>query len=204
MEEKKLNEKESLEIITQMVNATKHVCDRGCGDSFVVWGTLSGGIAIFMWIMICLTHSGWWTFGWFAIPLLGWPITYIINKRRQPHVVTNLDKTIGNVWMVMGITFGVAMGVLAFLGWSSMNLMMPLALILCGVATCITGVIVKYRLLIFTPIISFGFGIYMLAEIVKTNNKMYLDWYWMFGVCFLVMMTLPGILLNKKAEKENV
>ena len=38
MEDKKLNEKESLELITQMIQNTRRNLDTGSGNMFLVWG----------------------------------------------------------------------------------------------------------------------------------------------------------------------
>lgn len=40
MEEKILNEQESLELITQMINQTKKETVVGSGDTYLVWGYL--------------------------------------------------------------------------------------------------------------------------------------------------------------------
>ena len=41
MEDKKLNEKESLELITQMIQNTRRNLDTGSGNMFLVWGYVS-------------------------------------------------------------------------------------------------------------------------------------------------------------------
>ena len=41
MEDKKLNEKESLELITQMIQNTRQNLDTGSGNMFLVWGYVS-------------------------------------------------------------------------------------------------------------------------------------------------------------------
>ena len=38
MEDRKLNEKESLELITQMIRNTRRNLDAGCGNMFLLWG----------------------------------------------------------------------------------------------------------------------------------------------------------------------
>lgn len=39
MEDKKLNEKESLELIAQMIQNTRRNLDEGSGNMFLVWGS---------------------------------------------------------------------------------------------------------------------------------------------------------------------
>lgn len=41
MEERKLNEKESLELITRMIRNTKHNLEIGDGNIFLFWGYLT-------------------------------------------------------------------------------------------------------------------------------------------------------------------
>ena len=48
MEDRKLNEKESLELITQMIQNTRRNLDAGGGNMFLLWGYVGTHAAIWM------------------------------------------------------------------------------------------------------------------------------------------------------------
>lgn len=52
MEEKKISEQESLELITRMINQTKKDLSVGNGDSFLIWGYLSAAISLAVIVMV--------------------------------------------------------------------------------------------------------------------------------------------------------
>ena len=77
MEDRKLTEKESLEVITSMIARTK---DRylGSGNILLMWGYLDVFVSILVWIMLETTRQNVWNWLWFAIPVIGIPATTII------------------------------------------------------------------------------------------------------------------------------
>ena len=85
-----------------------------------------------------------------------------------------------------------------------MNIMMPVALILCGIGTTRTGITIKDKLLTLCSIPSLIVGIYMIAMIANDNYAWYIWWALVFGVCFIIMMFIPGLVLYLKEKKENV
>lgn len=59
MEDKKLTEQESLELITTMIRRTR---ERYIGDGniMLMWGYLSVAVAALVWIMLAVTgHQAW-------------------------------------------------------------------------------------------------------------------------------------------------
>ena len=57
MEEKKISEQESLELITRMINQTKKDLSVGNGDSFLMWGYLSAAISLAVIVMLLATND---------------------------------------------------------------------------------------------------------------------------------------------------
>lgn len=54
--------------------------------------------------------------------------------------------------------------------------------------------------MVYTPLIAFSVAIYMLVSM--TTNTVVADWWnLLFGVSFLMMMVIPGHLLNHKIKE---
>lgn len=50
MEERKLNEKESLELIAQMIQNTKNRLETNCGMPFLFWGYTTLFVSLLIWV----------------------------------------------------------------------------------------------------------------------------------------------------------
>lgn len=70
MEERKLTEKESLEVITSMIARTKQRY-LGGGNILLMWGYLVAIVTLAVWLTLVFTHNEVWNWLWFAIPLIG-------------------------------------------------------------------------------------------------------------------------------------
>ena len=56
MEERKLNEKESLELIAQMIQNTKNRMETNCGMPFLLWGYTTVFTSLLVWLLVTHTH----------------------------------------------------------------------------------------------------------------------------------------------------
>lgn len=52
MEERKLNEKESLELIAQMIQNTKNRLETNCGMPFLFWGYTTLFVSLLIWYLV--------------------------------------------------------------------------------------------------------------------------------------------------------
>ena len=57
MEEKKLNERESLELITRMIQETKNKLEVGDGNVLLIWGYVSVLTAILVYVLLLLAQT---------------------------------------------------------------------------------------------------------------------------------------------------
>ncbi len=202
MEDVKLNERESLDLITRMISNSKKRLEIGSGNTFLVWGYITAIVAFAVSGMVYFTGNYVWCWGWFLIPLFGWPFMYVQAKKTKMQTVTYTDKVIDNIWSLLGIMFFICMVILVLL--NQMNVMLPLSLILCGIGTSLTGIVIKFKWLIYAPVISFAVGTYLLGAMITNPKIINVSVFVLFGLCFVVMMIIPGHILNYKAKKENV
>lgn len=73
MEDKKLNEKESLALITQMINSSKKNMEIGQGNIMLIYGYFTTALSIVLFALISLTHDFIWSWGWMLMFVI-WPI----------------------------------------------------------------------------------------------------------------------------------
>lgn len=104
MEERLLNEKESLELITQMINSSKKNMEIGQGNYLLVWGYFTTALSIILFTLIALTHNMIWSWGWMLMFVM-WPVMSYRQRQQPPRVITYTDKVIMQVWQVMGWMF---------------------------------------------------------------------------------------------------
>ena len=79
-------------------------------------------------------------------------------------------------------------------------LMLPLCLLYTSIGTAITGLVIREKCLLYTPLVGFVLAIYMLMS-YTINNSAAILWNLYFGLSFVVMMIIPGHILNNKSEK---
>lgn len=205
MEDKKLNEKESLALITQMINSSKKNMEIGQGNIMLIYGYFTTALSIVLFALISLTHDFIWSWGWMLMFVI-WPIMSYRQRQKPPKVVTYTDKVISKVWQVIGWMFIVAfltIGIIefSFARYIDFILMLPLSLIYCGIGVSITGIIIQERWMTYTPLIAFIIAIYMLTMLM-IGEKATTLWYLYFGLSFVFMMIIPGHIVNNKAKMQ--
>ena len=77
MEERKLNEKESLELIAQMIQNTKNRMETNCGMPFLLWGYTTVFTSLLVWLLVTYTQNNNWQYLWFMLPIIGGTGTYL-------------------------------------------------------------------------------------------------------------------------------
>lgn len=203
MEEKKLSEKESLELISQMISSTRRQIQVGSGNQYLYWGYFTTVLSVTIYLLVYFTHNSIWNFGWFLM-LAFWGFMAYLNRNNRQDVITYSDKVLSQVWKVVGWMFFITVfvvGVLSYkFGYSCWPVMLPLSLIYCGIGSSITGVIIREPVAAYTPLAAFAFAIYMLVSYSLTKLIL-LDWYLYYAISFVLMMVIPGHVINQKAKR---
>ena len=199
MEERKLNEKESLELIAQMIQNSKKNLQVGRGNQFILWGWLGAITSLVVMGMLMWTKNPMWNWLWFAIPVIGWPTMMWQMKKEEKPVVTFTDKVLKAVWMSIG-SIGMLGTFLMAIYAKNMMLMLPGVSILIAIGVFITGAILDDRAL---KTRTFGALLLIMmasCHIVFMQDDFY--WYYItFSLGFIVMLVMPGYHLNKEAKK---
>lgn len=205
MEEKRLTESESIEIITSMINRTK---DRyiGSGNIMLMWGYLVVAVTILVWVLIDNTRNPLWNWLWFLIPVVGGIATPVMARRekRERGVTTYSDMITSRLWTLFGISEAVLILVclVAQLGfgvncWISM---MVYSFIVAAFAEIVQGIVVKEKSLVAGGCVGLFLGMIMLCSAVG-KIPLYTDIFLpVFMLGFVAMMIIPGHVLNYKAK----
>lgn len=205
MEERKLTEKESLEVITSMIARTKaHYL--GSGNNLLMWGYLVVAVSIIVWMLLAATHQGYWNWLWFAIPLIGWPTQIIMGRKteRKNGAVSYSDKITSRMWIIVGASeIVLTLACIALKVFGSINCwgsMLVYSLLIVPAAEITQGLIVKENSLTAGGAIGLTIGQATLCCVIG-GVALSTSWYMsMFILAFVAMMIIPGHIINKKAK----
>ncbi len=203
MDDKKLNERESLELITEMIERTKQRYV-GDGNIMLVWGYTSVAVAVLIWVLLAVTGNPAWNWLWFLIWIIGLGGSKLIsrNEREKFGVKSYSDKMTSNLWSVVGWTAIVSsllcFAFMFFLGVNSWLTMMVFALVIVPFAEIAQGIMVKEKTLIAGGAVGLLAGLITICCITG-GVGLKASWFMpMFIVVFIAMMIIPGHILNRK------
>ncbi len=204
MEERRLTEQESLALITSMIKNTQKRMKLGSGNILIAWGYVTTIVALIIGCGLLFTNNVLWMWLWFAIPLIGYPLHYILakNKEKKELVKTAVDNYISGIWATIGIFFALLMIICFIFGMNNYNAwgaMFLMTLPCCGFGATSTGIILKEKSLIIGGMTSMIIGaLFIMCYICQINIFGY-DIF-AFALSFAVMMIIPGHIINKKAK----
>ena len=205
MEDRALNEKESLALISRMIQSSKQNMEVGRGNKLLLWGYTTTILALIIFALELATSWDVWSFGWLLL-FVFWGFISYVKKKEKPQVITYTDKAINQVWRVLGYMFVLTVVVfftLTYLFQTSLTIIcMPLSLLYIGIGVSITGIILQERCMIYPPLLAFTIAFYMLGVLGSPNiTPNWIWWNLYFGIAIIVMQVIPGHILNRKAKK---
>lgn len=209
MEERKITEAESIEIITSMISRTKDRLVKGCGNILLMWGYLTIAVAVLIWLLLVTTKNPVVNWLWFLIWLIGGTVTPHMakRKRREAGARSYTDRLSSNMWFVVGLTViasvFLCLGFLFIGGKDSWSMMLALALIIVPMAEIMQGLIIKEISLIAGGGIGLFIGLFTMC-CIAAHVALMATWFMpLFIIAFAAMMIVPGHILNSKAKRES-
>ena len=205
MTNKHLNEAESLELITSMIQDTRARLARNTGTPFLIWGYTSIAVSLFNALTLYLGWSHSWAWSWFAIPIIGW-IGMILFNKNEPSARNYIDRIVSMIWVVIGVSFGwLLAGIVVFGGSISY-----LTVVVMGIGTVLTGCVIKHRITAICGWVAmFASLIFPTVIFIKSQSGSLANisdnWIWgeliVFAAIFFCMMVVPGHILNHKYNR---
>ena len=209
MEDRKLNEKESLELITQMIQNTRRNLDAGGGNMFLLWGYVGVVVTLGVLAAWSLTENtvalwGFWALpvvGWFwALPVVGWSLSWWFGRkwRKKQRAKDYTDRVVRQVWQIIGIA---SCGVAGFATlYHSYEMILPLCGLLVSLGSLLTGIIIRYTLFSGLPSCGFAWSLEQVFEVATDGASM--DTLIIFVLILLFSLVIPGHVLNRRVRKD--
>lgn len=165
MEDRKLEAAESLELIGRMIENTRSRIARNSGRPLLAWGYATVLTTLVVWGAVVGFQDPRWNFLWLLLPALGWLLMWLTRgKRTEGEARTFVDRVIGNVWFVMGLT---AMFVSLLTLFTPIRLpILFIILLIMGMGTAVTGLIIR-----FTPAVAGGAAAIVLAPLHDARRQ---------------------------------
>lgn len=198
MEKKELTPEESFDVINKAI-ANFKINYRESSKVFLLWGWILTLTSISNFILLKFVHSTepWVLKGyvilanWVVFILIGSIIMYFMvrkmNKEKKVH--SHIDKFIDNLWWVTAPSFFIA----GFICIKSGIAPPPLMLLVAGIATTTTGLVIKFGPLI---IGGMSFFIFSIVATFVTNEYLAL----VVGAAIICGYLIPGYLLRATKE----
>jgi hypothetical protein len=193
MEEKMLNEKESLELITRMIQNTQNRLVGNEGMPFLIWGYVTVAVTIAVGIVMTIADNYLWNLLWLAIPVLGGILSMAFKKKVETGVRTYIDKIVEFVWLVLGISCLVSSVLCIFCNLYLHILFVELLLV--GIGTAVTGLVINFKPVAVGGFVGVALSFVMLF--VPANYSIFI-----FALSFVAMMIVPGHILNRAVHQQ--
>ena len=192
MEDRKLEAAESLALIGRMIENTRSRMVRNSGRPLLAWGYATVVTTLLVWGAVVYFQDPRWNYLWMLLPVLGAGLMWLTRgKKSEGEARTFVDRVIGNVWMVMGLT-ALFIGLLTL--FSSIRLpVLVIILLIMGMGTAVTGLIIR-----FTPATAGGAAAIIIAPLTMLVGNAWQPLLFIIG--FVVMMVIPGHILNYKSN----
>ncbi len=187
MEDRQLSGQESLDLIARMLSATRARIERGSGRPFLIWGYTTVVVSVAVWFAVTRTADPRWFWLWFALPAVALPLTLLTNRPASVGARTYFDRVVGYVWWVCG-----SAGFLVSLLSSFFPLpVLFMIILIMGMGTALTGLVIRFPVCAVTGFVSMALS--LLCLIFGG-----IDGILVFAAVFVVMMIIPGHILQHK------
>lgn len=192
MEEKKISEKESLELITRMIQETKERHNKQAAVPMLIWGYLTICVTLLIWLLCVIAFSPKIYYLWLLLPLIGGPATYwVVRKQTYTGAKNYIDRIIGYIWTV----FGYVALILSFLTFVQPIQILFIIALLMSMAATLTGLVSKFKPLV----ICASLGIVLSFIFPFIDGRM--EQFPLFAVIFILNMIIPGHILHQEMKK---
>ncbi|MBR5385070.1 MAG: hypothetical protein IK143_04290 [Bacteroidales bacterium] len=143
-----MSAKQSLELIAETINNSRKGIIRNSGKHFILWGILLTLFSLAVYFLWKASGQAMWNCLWFAMPLVGFPLSYCLRKKSDYTAPDNLiSRMMSQTWRIFCI-FSLSVAAVAMIIARTTT---PIALIgitpalvlMFGVAESINGILLK-------------------------------------------------------------
>jgi hypothetical protein len=191
------SETESLQIIHSMINRAKNRFSED-GFLYLLWGWVVLLCSVTQYMLLKFTtfqqHYLVWMLTWAAVV---YQVFYLNRKHRKKQVRTYTDDIVKYVW----ISFAIAIFIMGFLfgrilGPDYYKMMDAGFLVLYGIPTFMSGIILRFRPLVIGGIACWALSI-LAAFVASVEQLLFIS------AAMIVAWIIPGYLIRSKYKKAN-
>ena len=209
MEEKMISEKESLELITQMIRSAKKKLGKGAGDEFLIWGyscVIASVVVLVLGAGFRVPQAG---YGYFLIPVLGLLATIALKCAKRAEgsgqATTYIERSLKTLYTCLSLPFAVYAVIALFYydtpgAWIGMFFLGAFVPAFC---TFVTGCLLQIKSILSVSLVAVALSCAMLAgwmialPVVRTYDVA-------LGIIIWVLsLVVPGHILNYEAKKQS-
>lgn len=190
MEDKNINEQESLAIIQSMMNKTKEqLFDNS--NLFLLWGFAAFICSITQYILLKVQVQDSEAV-WIAMPIIAVIHIFIVMKqRKQIKIQTYNGNAINSLWMAIGFAFIC----IAFIASAKINIL-PFIILLYAIGTFVTGKIIDFKPLVIGGLVCFVLAI--VISFIKDESQLLI-----MATAILISYIIPGFLLKRDFKNQS-
>ena len=151
-----LSTEQSLRIISETLDQSRRTITRNSGSYFILWGTLLTLFSLLVYILWKTSGSPAWNYLWFAMPVIGYPLSFLLQKKKEAVPDNLISKLIAKTWTIFGV-FALSVSSLILVcsrfseGMAGLFMVVgitPAILMLFGISESFSGVLLKNRIVI--------------------------------------------------------
>lgn len=211
MEEKRLDAQESIELITRMIRNTRRRLERHSGRPYLVWGYTTVAISLLNYTLNVVGAAPEWSLTWFLIPVLGFVLMRLFPEKKSTEPRTEIDRIVNSLWLVCTLSLIPIFILCLFHGWSYRPSLFALITLVMSIGSTATGLIVRSRIyttagllgMVGTAAIAlWDYYLKQLPDPQLIDSRMLNNEILIFAVVFLVMMVIPGHIINYRTRHE--
>ncbi len=193
-EETQMTDRESMQLITSMINKAKNRVNE-TGTMYLLWGWFILGCCIVHFVGIYFFNNSKIYYIWYTTwLLLLYQFFYLRKRKKDRKVRTYTEEINGFVW----IAYFICTVLLIFIAiqFKKYELINPMILVLYGMPTFLSGIILKFK-----PLVIGGAICWLLALVSPFININY--HVLLIAAAIISGWIIPGYLLKRKFKKEN-
>lgn len=190
--DKILSPAESLKLIAETIEKTKSNVQNG-SFYFLLWGWLVSIAGIIQFVLVEYTDIQAYYYVWPIMAIIGTVacIIYGYKVERLKKYETYLDSVFMNLWIVVGISFFL----IVFISLWYKTLPVPYVLLLAGIGTMVSGLIIKFKPMIIGGVLFFVFSIASLF--VPPSYQILVS-----TLAIIIGYLIPGYILKSNQSKK--
>lgn len=205
--ETKINEQESLRLITEMIAQARSNFRKGAGNSVIFWGYVIAVIALINYLLLLFSEMNNLAYlVWnLVIPVFIFDYLHGRKEYKKAIVKTHIDKVAGDVWLAffisnlffLGAVYCLHIGLKSFV---PLLLITPGIMVMVGLASFVTGKLYRFKPHIYGAVV-FWCGALLAAFAPFLTNTQSVQML-ILAVSMIAGFVVPGHILNHKAEKD--